>query len=182
MNLFVIILFVLITIIAIFYIRDNKMAQILVNTLTSRNSKKKAKQYDWFMNVNKIYKQILDDSSSLEGGSVMIDVDETILYEFNKKIPGSDYFVNKLAEKFDVYLVTGRNEISRTMTERNLKDYKYKELIMRPSELKHGEFKLKIQTQLKPVFSVADQIVDYPTYLIPNPFYKLDADGTITIL
>ena len=50
----------------------------------------------------------------MKSGNVMIDADETIIYEFINKILYSEYFVNKLAEKFNVYLVIGQNEIYRT--------------------------------------------------------------------
>lgn len=137
---------------------------------------------DWFTKVNNIYNLILKNNIGKYNGKckvVMLDIDETILYQTTKEIPGAIDFVNKLNENFDIYFVTGRVDkgLRRQETLHDLRNFNYKELIMRPFGEHHSTFKLRIQKELNPVFSVGDQKTDYPDYLIQNPFYYINDEG-----
>lgn len=134
---------------------------------------------NWFNEVNSIYKKILIESEKYDSGIIILDIDETILYNTNYPIPNSVEWVAELYKKFNIYIVSGRvNSESRLKdTINDLMPYKYDKLILRPEEEVHKDFKLRIKTEVKPIFSVGDQIYDYPDYLIPNPFYYIDDNG-----
>lgn len=133
----------------------------------------------WFDEVNKMYKKILIESEKYDRGTIILDIDETILYNTNYPIPNSIEWVDALYKKFTIYIVSGRvNSESRLRdTIKDLMPYKYDKLILRPEGEVHKDFKLRIKTAVNPIFSVGDQIYDYPDYLIPNPFYRIDENG-----
>ena len=133
---------------------------------------------NWFQKVKIIYDKVLDDTSALNSGSIIIDIDETILYDSDKEIPGSVDFVNNLHKKFTIFIVTGRFEHKLDKTIQDLKNYKYHKLILRPSGEGHSDFKLRIKTEINPIVSMGDQKTDHPTHLIPNPFYYINSDGS----
>ena len=137
------------------------------------------KKNQWFMYVNSMYNKILLDSEKFDSGSIIVDIDETVLYNTVHEIPRAAEFINKLSEKFDIYFVTGRinSEQRRKDTVADLKNFNYKGLILRPEGVKHNEFKLKIKEKIKPIFTIADQEVDFPDYLIKNPYYYIDNNG-----
>ena len=138
-----------------------------------------AKKNQWFEYVNKMYNKILIDSEKFDSGSIIVDIDETVLYNTVHEIPHAAEFINKLSEKFDIYFVTGRinSEQRRKDTIADLKNFKYKALILRPEGTDHNKFKLLIKEKIKPIFTIADQEVDFPDYLITNPYYYIDNKG-----
>jgi len=133
----------------------------------------------WFEYVETMYKHILEESEKFDSGIVIVDIDETVLYNTNCEIPTSTDFINKLSKKFDIYFVTERiHTIARRKeTIKDLKNYTYKGLILRPAHASYTEFKQKIKTKLNPIFTISDQAIDSPDYLIKNPFYYVNANG-----
>lgn len=134
---------------------------------------------NWFKEVNAVYDLVLSDMDQFDSGPIMIDIDETIIYKTNFPIPNAITWLEKLSQKFTIYLVTGRVDTTARFNDTiiDLIPFKYDKLIMRPTGENHKDFKLRIKNQIDPVFSVGDQLYDYPEYLIPNPFYFIDANG-----
>lgn len=137
---------------------------------------------DWFTKVNDTYAQVLEHLNALDdanGKTVMIDIDETILFNTHNPIPGSVEFVNYLSRYFNVVIVTGRidKDNRRAETEDDLKPYVYHKLILRPVGESHKYFKLRIKNELSPITSIGDQLNDHPDYLVPNPFYYINDEG-----
>ena len=137
----------------------------------------------WFADVKHSYDCIIVDISKYAPfdvlRNVMIDLDETILYRTNNQIPYSIEFIKILNLYFNVYFVSGRIDVGerRKETIHDIINYKYTKLLMRPLGEAHATFKLRIKKEINAIFSVGDQLTDYPEYLIPNPFYTIDAAG-----
>lgn len=112
--------------------------------------------------------------------NVMLDLDETLVYQTSHHIPGAKEFVGKICDAgLTVHIVTGRIDSAKRRAETiaDLEGFPRHELHMRPSGEPHADYKARIKNMLSPVFSVADQEVDRPEYLIKNPFYMITAEG-----
>jgi predicted secreted acid phosphatase len=149
---------------------------------------------DWLKYVSREYERIataeLDGrvlaSHELAGLSpnqqknVMLDLDETLVYHTTNHIPGAKEFVSRICDAgLSVHIVTGRIDSAkrREETAADLEGFPRHKLHMRPSGEPHADYKARIKKMLSPVFSVADQEVDCPEYLIKNPFYVINAEG-----
>jgi 5'(3')-deoxyribonucleotidase len=137
----------------------------------------------WFIEVKQKYKEILEhirrEYKTASVGNIMLDLDETIVYKTTNPIPGSIEFVKSLAGHFNIYIVTGRIDKGdrRRDTLIDLQPYIYHHLIMRPDGINHRDFKKNIKHEINAIFSIGDQINDFPDFLIPNPFYYINDAG-----
>ena len=136
----------------------------------------------WFNDVKKVYTTIINDIPKyklVKDRNIMVDLDETILYGTVNQIQHSIEFIGALSAHFNIYFVTGRIDDGERRAETlcDIAQYNYKELILRPVGESHATFKLRIKKEIGALFSVGDQLTDYPDYLIPNPFYTIDAAG-----
>lgn len=143
----------------------------------------------WFAEVHAHYNIILEHAAAVcepnGSASVVLDIDETLVWHpvqntiICEPIPGAVNFVNELRKKYTIQLVTGRIDSGkrRSETVEDLKDFSYDSLHLRPRNEPHSAFKLRMKTEINPVFSVGDQLTDHPDFLIPNPYYYINSDG-----
>jgi predicted HAD superfamily phosphohydrolase YqeG len=144
-------------------------------------SMEREKILNWLKYVATCYRDILEaEISGIKEGNVMLDLDETLVYQTSNQIPGAKEFAEAICKAgLSIYIVTGRieSEKRRQETIADLNGIPYHELHMRPEGEKHSDYKARIKKQISPLFSVADQAVDHPEYLIQNPFYYITEEG-----
>lgn len=130
---------------------------------------------DWFKYLSKCYTGILNDSLYFDTRKpLMIDIDGTVLYDTYNEIPGSVTFVNTLSKRFLIYFVTARKNTihRRNDTVKDLRNFRYDRLYMRPSNMSTKKFKFAVKCNIQPAASIGDNLTDYPEYLLYNPFNK----------
>jgi len=137
---------------------------------------------NWLNYVSTCYCNIIEAeiTGKIRKGNVMLDLDETLVYNTTKQIPKAKEFVEAIHNAgLSIYIVTGRveSEKRRQETITDLTGIAYHALCMRPEGEKHSDYKARIKKQICPLFSVADQLVDHPEYLIQNPFYIITEEG-----